>query len=153
MVHRAAEQRDELALVKLGTLYQKGIGVELDLNRAVVLYLIAYNRGSVRAANHLGFMFRKGLGVERDDSLAYALYLESVSSPDTPDVAEEISYRGTAYFRLGQMAESGEGIKRDLRAARRWYSRGVACGQSHCIEAMARLRSQAAERRCRGKRT
>jgi hypothetical protein len=39
-------------------------------------------------------MFRKGFGVERDDSLAYALYLESVNGPDTPDVAEETSYRG-----------------------------------------------------------
>lgn len=135
---RSAEQREELALLKLGNLYQKGVGVELNPQRAV----IAYSRGSVKAANHLGFMFRKGLGVERDDALAYALYLKSVSGPDTPDIAEEKSYRGTAYFRLGEMAEKGEGVERDLRAARRWYSRGAACGQSHCVEATARLRTQ-----------
>ena len=42
---RAAEQREELALVQLGSMYQKGIGVPLDLNRAVVLYLLAYRFG------------------------------------------------------------------------------------------------------------
>lgn len=145
---RAAEQRDELALVKLASMYQKGIGVDLDPGHAAVLYLLAYRLGSVRAACHLGFMFKKGLGVERDDSLAYALYLESVSGPDTPDIREEISYRGTAFYWLGYMAEHGEGVRRDLRTAKRWYRRGAACGQSNCIEAVARLRPGAA-RECR----
>jgi TPR repeat protein len=145
---RAAEQREELALVQLGSMYQKGIGVDLDLNRAVVLYLLAYRLRSVRAACHLGFMFKKGLGVDRDDSLAYALYLESVAGSDTPDIGEEISYRGSAFYWLGYMAERGEGIERNLRAAKRWYGRGAACGESNCIEAVARLRPSAA-RECR----
>jgi TPR repeat protein len=150
---RAAQQREELALLQLGSMYQKGLGVELNLNRAVVLYLIAYKRGSTRAANHLGFMFKKGLGVEQDDSLAYELYLKSLGGPDTPDTPENISYRGTAYYWLGSIAEKGEGVERDLRTAKRWYSRGAACGQTNCIEAMSRLRSKAAEKRCRNKRS
>jgi len=150
---RAAQQREELALLQLGRIYQKGLGVEVELNRAFILYLIAYKRGSVRAANHLGFMFKKGLGTQRDDALAYELYLESVRGPDTPDVAENLSYRGTAYYWLGYMAENGEGVKRDLRSAKRWYGRGVACDQSNCIEAMSRLRSRSAEIRCRSKRS
>lgn len=78
-------------------MHQKGIGVEVNLKRAFILFLISYRRGSVRAANHLGFMFKKGLGTERDDEIAYELYLESVSGPDTPDVPENLTYRGTAY--------------------------------------------------------
>jgi TPR repeat protein len=93
-------------------------------------------------------MFKKGLGVDRDDSLAYALYLESVAGSDTPDIGEEISYRGSAFYWLGYMAERGEGIERNLRAAKRWYGRGAACGESNCIEAVARLRPSAA-RECR----
>lgn len=150
---RAAQQRDELALLQLGRMYQKGLGVELNLNRALVLYLIAYKRGSVRAANHLGFMFKKGLGVERDDSLSHDLYLKSLAEPDTPEIAENLSYRGTASYWLGYMAENGEGINRDLRAAKRWDSRGAACGQANCIAAVARLRSKPAERQCRNKRS
>jgi uncharacterized protein len=144
---QAAEQRDELALLQLGRIYQKGFGVEVNLKRAVVLYLIAYKQGSVRAANHLGFMFKKGLGVEQDNSLAFDLFLESVNRPDTPEIAESLSYRGTAYYWLGYMAENGEGTKHDLRAAKRWFSRGAACGQSNCIEALARLRSISKRRR------
>jgi len=138
--------------LRLGQMYQKGLGVELDLNRAVVLYSIAYRRGSVRAANHLGFMFKKGLGVERDESLAYELYLESVSGAETPESAENLSYRGTAYYCLGYMTENGEGVKRDLRAAKRWYSKGAACGQSNCVAALTRLSSKATKKRCRNKR-
>ena len=96
-------------------------------------------------------MFRKGLGVERDDSLAYELYLESVRGPDCPEAAENLSYAGTAFYWLGYMAENGEGVERDLRAAKRWYKRGEACGQSNCISALDRLRSKTAARRCRPK--
>lgn len=66
---RAAQQREELALLQLGRMYQKGIGVEVNLSRALILLLIAYRRVSVRAANHLAFMFKKGLGTERDDEI------------------------------------------------------------------------------------
>ena len=146
---RAAQQRDELALLQLGRIYQKGLGVEPDLRRAFILYLIAYKQGSVRAANHLGFLFKKGLGTQRDDSVAYQLYLESVSGPDTPEVPDNLSYRGTAYYWLGYMAENGEGTKRDLRAAKRWYKRGADCGQSNCVEAISRLQGKVAAPRCR----
>jgi TPR repeat protein len=146
---RAAQQRYELALLQLGWIYQKGLGVETDLRRAFILYLIAYKQGSVRAANHLGFMFKKGLGTQRDDSVAYELYLESVSGPDTPEARENLSYRGTAYYWLGYMAEHGEGTKRDIRAAKRWYKRGVECEQSGCVEAISRLSGKTAVPRCR----
>jgi TPR repeat protein len=148
---RAAEQRDELALLQLGWMYQKGLGVEVNLKRALVLYLIAYKQGSVRAANHLGLMFKRGIGVGQDNSLAFQLYLESVNHPDTPEIAESPSYRGSAYYWLGYMTENGEGTKRDLQAAKRWYSRGVSSGESNCIEALARLRSNAAPKRRRSK--
>src|ERR1700723_130884 len=148
---RAAQQRDELALLQLGWIYQKGFGVEVNLKRAVVLYLIAYKQGSVRAAHHLGLMFKRGLGVEQDDSLAFQLYLESVNRPDTPEIAESPSYFGSAYYWLGYMTEKGEGTRRDLRAAKRWYSRGAGSGQTNCIEALARLRSETTPKRRRSK--
>jgi TPR repeat protein len=110
------------------------------------LYSIAYRLGSVRAANHLGILFRKGLGVEKDNSIAYRLFLESVSNPDTPDTEENLSYRGTAYYWLGFMAEHGEGVEQDLRAAKDWYKRGAACGQKLCIEAVSRIRPRSRPR-------
>ena len=147
---RAAEQRHELALIQLGSLYRWGDGVEADQNRALVLFLIAYGRGSTRAANHLALMFKKGLGVERNDSMAYELFVESLSRPDTPEVSDNLSYRGTAYYWLGYMAENSEGgLKRDLRAAKKWYRRGADCDQSNCIKALARLSSKASDKRCR----
>ena len=149
----AAEQRDELALVQLGNIYQKGLGVEGNLESAVVLYMIAYKQGSVRAANHLASMFRKGLGVEQDNSAAFQLYLESVNRPDTPEIADNPSYRGTACYWLGYMTERGEGVKRDLRAAKRWYAQGAACGQTNCIEALKRLQANAALKRNRSRRS
>lgn len=149
---RAAEQRHDLSLIQLGSMYRWGEVVEANHHRALVLFLIAYGRGSLRAANHLALMFKKGLGVARDDSRAYELFVESLSGPDTPEVADNPSYRGTAYYWLGYMTENGEGVKRDLRAAKKWYSRGAACDQSKCIEALSRLRSKAPDTRCRNKK-
>jgi hypothetical protein len=77
-------------------MYQKGLGVEADLGRAVLLYLIAYKRGSSRAANHLAILFKKGIGVPKDDSLAYELFLESVNSPENNEVVHNSTYSGTA---------------------------------------------------------
>ena len=139
--------------MQLGRMYQKGIGVEVSLERALVLYIIAYRQGSVRAANHLAFMFKKGLGVQQDDSTAFQLYLESVNRPDTPEIADNPSYRGTACYWLGHMAENGEGTKRDLRAAKRWYAQGAPCGQSNCVEALNRLQTNITQRRNRSKRS
>jgi TPR repeat protein len=144
---RAAEQRDELALLQLGWIYQKGLGIDVNWKRAAVLYLIAYKQGSVRAAHHLALMFKRGLGVDQDNSLAFQLYLESVNRPDTPEIAESPSYHGSAYYWLGYMAENGEGTKRDLRAAKRWYTRGAVCEQSNCIDALARLRPDTTRKR------
>jgi len=139
---KAAEQRHELALLRLGWMYQKGFGVEMNLRRAALLYLIAYKQGSARAANHLGLMFKKGLGVEQNDSLAFALFLESVNRPDVAEAPKNLSYSRTAYYWLGRMTENGEGTRRDPRAAKRWYSRGAACGASGCVEALGRLNSK-----------
>jgi uncharacterized protein len=147
---RSAEQRHELALLQLGSMYQKGIGVETNLGRARVLYSIAYRQGSSRAANHLGLLFKKGLGVERDDSIAYQLYLESIERPDTPEIADNPSYRASAFFWLGYMTEHGEGTEMDLRQARKWYKQGAACGQQSCVTALARLRSRSNRPQCRG---
>jgi TPR repeat protein len=94
-------------------------------------------------------MFRKGLGVNQDNSLAFHLYLESVNRADTPEIAGSPSYRGSAYYWLGYMAEHGEGTKRDLRAAKRWYTLGAAYEQSNCIDALARLRTGTAQKRRR----
>jgi len=147
---KAAQQRHELALIKLGHMYQKAIGVEMDLRRALILYSIAYRQGSVRAANHLGFLFRRGLGVDKDDAIAYKMFLESVSRPDTEDVDAGLSYRGYAYYMLGTMAERGDGVEKDLRAAKDWFKRGAACGRQSCVEAVARIRPKSRPRHSLG---
>jgi TPR repeat protein len=86
-------------------------------------------------------MFKKGLGVTQDDFLAFQLFLEAVNSPDTGvTVAQNNSYERTAFFWLGSMIEKGEGTKRDLRAALRWYKREADLGESSCVAALARLR-------------
>ena len=139
---RAAEQRDELALIQLGNMYEKGLGTEVDPRRAVVLYLIAYRIGSARAANHLASMFRRGSGVRRDSSLAYSLYQQAVKTANTPDIAENPSYSRTAYYWLGNMSEKGNGVERTLEIAKEWYRLGAASDNASCTEALDRLRGE-----------
>jgi TPR repeat protein len=85
-------------------------------------------------------MFRKGLGVRHDPSLAYSLYQQAVRNPDTPDIAENPSYYRAAYYWLGNMAEEGNGIERDLEIAEQWYRLGAGWDSALCDKALDRLR-------------
>lgn len=50
--------------LELGWAYQKGIGVEVDLEEAVRWFRLAAERGEVQAQSELGQIYAEGTGVE-----------------------------------------------------------------------------------------
>ena len=111
---KAAEQREELALIQLGHIYQKGLGLDIDLKWAFLLYLIAYKQRRMGFTS-FGIHVQKRIGNSTRRFFGFSTVFGISDSPDTgTTVAQNSSYRSIAYFWLGRMTEQGEGTRRDF---------------------------------------
>ncbi|MBR2275716.1 MAG: sel1 repeat family protein, partial [Lachnospiraceae bacterium] len=72
---KAVEQGSDLGRLALGMLYQKGRGVEVDLDKALELYEEAEKNGCVEVNCGFGDMYQKGFGsYEQDAEKAIACF-------------------------------------------------------------------------------
>ena len=69
-----AKEGDPEAQTYVGEIYEKGLGLEPDLEVAVDWYSKAADQGDSRAQINLGFLYESGLGVERDLTKAMNYY-------------------------------------------------------------------------------
>lgn len=75
MFKKASDQGHELAALNLASLYQKGLGVELNPQKAMKYYHIASQSGTVHEAEfNLALMYENGTGVDKDLNKAFELY-------------------------------------------------------------------------------
>ena len=61
-----AKQGDVQSQFDLGKMYQQGLGVSKDLQKAAKWYRLATKQGLASAQNNLGYMYYKGEGVAKD---------------------------------------------------------------------------------------
>ena len=73
----AVEQGDPAAMNDLGDCYEKGIGVEQNISKAIALYLKAMELGEATAKWSLGELFYRGEGLPMDKEEAYRLLKEA----------------------------------------------------------------------------
>ncbi len=69
-----AEQGDSEAQTYVGEIYEKGLGVAPDYEKAASWYKKAADQGSSRARINLGYLYEKGLGVDQDVATALNFY-------------------------------------------------------------------------------
>lgn len=85
LLEQAAGENDPEALYELGRLFEIGIGVTQDVDRAVTLYQAAADLDFGDAINDLGFLnFQGGLGVPRNVPKALS-YFESAAELRHPE--------------------------------------------------------------------
>jgi hypothetical protein len=101
----------------LGTLYDRGLGTEVNPKQAAVWYKSAADAGDQIAQYRLGALYRDGNGVKRDPKTALDLFQKSANQGD----ADAQSAMGTAY-------ERGDGVKRDYVQAVAWYQKAALQG-------------------------
>jgi len=101
----------------LGTLYDRGLGTELNAKQAVVWYQRASDAGDRVAQYRLAMLVRDGKGVKSNQKMALDLFRKSASQGD----ADAQSALGTAY-------ERGDGVKRDYAQAVDWYQQAATQG-------------------------
>ena len=109
--HLLAGQGNADARNNIGTMYQKGLGVDQDLYQAVDWYRLAALQGNANGQNNLGWMYANGLGVEKDYNEAMKWYRLAAQQGNAK-----------AQGNLGAMYANGLGVEQDFVRAYMWLN-------------------------------
>lgn len=116
------------ALFKLGRAYERGEGVERDLQRALELYRKAADQGYGKAQHNLGAMYANGRGVEKDATTAVEWLRKAADQGLT-----------LSQMALASILKRGSGVKKDVPQAAEWYGRAAALGDIQAAWELGRL--------------
>jgi len=162
LLNKLAEKNYARAQSKLGHMYERGMGLEVDYGKAAKFYLQSIKNGSATAMARLGFLYERGLGVRRDVARAIKLYQQAVDrgnyqgqsrlaelylkgigvEKDTTKALQLISdsiashKHGRGYALMGYMYELGLEFEKDYKQAAAWYDKAAQRGNA---KGMARL--------------
>ena len=110
--HQACIQGEPKGCSEQGLLYQDGLGVPRNLERAKGLYRESCEAGAARGCSRLGSLYLRGVGVERDPEQALAYSQQGCDRGDAMGCAN-----------LGLMHERGDGLPKDTKQASMLYAR------------------------------
>ena len=89
-----------------GIAYMNGDGVDQDYEKALQLFMEAFEAGSMKAARYVGMVYEQGLGVEQDYEKAAEYYAKGVEAGDL-----------TSGYYLGLLFKQGLGVEQDYTKA------------------------------------
>jgi TPR repeat protein len=113
------------AMRLLARRYERGNGVEKDINQALKWYRAAAEAGDAEATEYLGDLFFRGQGVEKDPVQALTWWSKAGEAGNTEAMAS-----------LGKLYLGGYGVPEDNARAFEWFQRGANGGN---VIAMASL--------------
>jgi TPR repeat protein len=114
----AAAAGNAVAAYRLGRIYHHGLGVNIDLARALYWYSQAADGGDAGGQAGVGYMYYRGEGGVRKNPGRAATWFQK---------AAEGGVHG-AMARLGYMYEHGEGVEQSSRLSTEWYFRAAKLG-------------------------
>src|SRR5690606_17724572 len=106
---RAAEKGLALAQYRIGNMYEKGVGVERNLNKAKTWYKAAASQGNLTAMHNLGVLYAMGTEGVSDHRSAVRWFTEAADL----DVSD-------SKFNLAILAAKGLGMQKDMTEAYKW---------------------------------
>ena len=113
----AAELGFAPAQYRIGNFYEKGFGVERDLDTAKTWYQLAAEQGNASAMHNLAVLFATEIDGQRDMASAARWFLE----------AAELGVRDSQ-VNLGILSARGEGIEQNLVEAYKWLALAARAG-------------------------
>ncbi|KAJ1561742.1 hypothetical protein HK405_002991, partial [Cladochytrium tenue] len=122
---RAAERKEAAAIYNIGTLFERGLGVEVDVVQALEWYRRAAAFGSVNAENILGIFCEQGVGLDRRMPSQAAHHYRTAALAGHPH----------AQYNLARCLHEGIGVARDDARALAWFCR--AADQGHALAALS----------------
>lgn len=124
---RAFELGSLPALYALGEMYEKGMGVDKDPNRARFYYETAAEMNFSPAILSLGIQYEQGIGVAKNAEKAYGFYRRAADLGNP-----------RAVNLMGVLTEKGSGTARDFTQARGLYERAADLGDRTAMLNLAR---------------
>jgi TPR repeat protein len=112
-----AAQGDLVATNEIGVMYEQGLGVPVDYNRARQYYTRVMKAGAGVGMISLGKMYEQGHGVAVDESQAQHYYSLAATAGDPDGIAL-----------LGTMYQHGMGVPVDYGHAMRLYHEAIVAG-------------------------
>jgi hypothetical protein len=125
----AAGAGDPTAAHRLGALYERGRGVEQDLEEAERWYREAAREGEVDALYNLGALLERGAGRPRDARAAADLFRRASDQRDAQ-----------AQLNLGLLYYKGDGVPRDYVLAAAFLQLAALNGSARAKELLERLK-------------
>ncbi len=112
-----AESGDADAQTYVGEIYEKGLGIAPDYERAAQWYEKAAKQGSSRAKINLGYLYEKGIGVDQNIPKALNWYRDASGIED-----DELTFASTieveTQSRVGEARRQIESLQQDLHNSR-----------------------------------
>ena len=118
---KAADLNHAEAQYKLGVCYEKGRGVDMNMEKAVEWYRKSAEQGQAKAQYNLALCYEKGKGVEKNDEQAKQLYKKAVLN--LKDAAEQGD--DEAQRLIGLCYEFGRGEEKNMEKAVEWYRKSA----------------------------
>ncbi|MEC4750109.1 caspase family protein [Methylomicrobium sp. Wu6] len=112
-----AQQGDPEAQVKVGEIYEKGLGGMADPKLAAEWYLKAAEKGNSQAQINLGYLYEKGLGVKQDKATALNWYRKA-SGLANSDLQFSSVIEANYQQQLTQLREESQGYKEEAENLR-----------------------------------
>lgn len=112
-----AKQGDAEAQVKVGEIYEKGLGGMADPKLAAEWYLKAAEQGNSQAQINLGYLYEKGLGVKQDKAAALNWYRKA-SGLAGSDLQFSSTIEANYQSQLTQLREESQGYKAEAENLR-----------------------------------
>jgi len=109
-LQKSVNQGNAPAHCQLGLCYERGIGVEIDLQQAIRLYRLGSDKADAAALYHLAHCYYTGLGIDKNEKIAVEFYLKSAERGYSP-----------AQNNLGYCYFAGTGVNQDYGEAFKWY--------------------------------
>lgn len=131
----AAESGDRKAPRYVGLFYELGLGVEVNLEKAVGYYETGVERGDLTSSYYLGLLYLTG--TEPDYAKAAELFA-SVEGSDNKSATGVVE----AGYELAVLYEQGLGIEQDLGKAKELYQEAAGYGCEEAATALERLKEE-----------
>jgi TPR repeat protein len=112
-----AQQGDPEAMVKVGEIYEKGLGGMADPKLAAEWYSKAAEKGNSQAQINLGYLYEKGLGVKQDKAAALNWYRKA-SGLAGSDLQFSSVIEANYQQQLSQLREESQGYKEEAESLR-----------------------------------
>ncbi len=128
-LHHLAKKHHAKSLTLLGLLYEKGVGVEKDWNKAFLYYKESAEAGLPEGESRLGhFLLDCGEAIEQDSNAAFQ-WLEKAANHG---VAE-------AQATLGELYYQGSKLPKNNSQAARWLKQAADQGNAKAQETLSRI--------------